>query len=483
MVKKWKSSVVLLLCSLVINACNKTDDTVSSLSACLSSAELKSALNRAMNMEQTNDDAAMIVRVEDPARDLDGLRQELALAHGPAAEKLGKIRLRQISEKFISLQLPKSSPAVAVLQKKIDEGKILYVEPDYKTFRSDGIAGYNDPELSGQWAYSKINAFAAWEKTQGGKVVVAVIDSGVDYNHRDLAPNMWHNPREVGGNGIDDDGNGYVDDVYGWDFSQGNSDPMADDSPKFHGTHVAGTVAAALNNGVGGSGVAPNVQIMALKYLDSSGSGRTSNAILAIDYAVRNGARILSNSWGSFNYSASLRDAIENARKHNVIFVAAAGNGDSNGNGVNIDVNPFYPAAYAIDNIISVAASNQSDALTTWSNYGRTRVSVAAPGQCILSTRNGNTYATMSGTSMAAPAVSGVMGLIVAANPNLNYRQAKDILMSTVDKVGSLSNKVAAGGRVNALSAVNAALAATGQPIPSVPNGPPEATPIGCFVQ
>jgi subtilisin family serine protease len=380
---------------------------------------------------------------------------------------------------MIELTIPKQSPAIQVIEDKISSNEILYAEPNYETFlvEPSATAIFNDPSLSQQWAQSKIQSYNAWTKTKGdSSIIVAVVDTGVDYTHNDLKNSMWVNPHEIV-NGIDDDHNGYVDDIYGYDFNNNDSKPMSDDSSTYHGTHVAGTIAATLNNNVGGAGVAPGVKIMALKYLNNFGSGTTSNAIRAIDYAIQNGAKIINNSWGSMNRSQALQDEIEVARLHNILFVAAAGNGDIKGNGINIDRIPFYPAGFSNDNIVSVAASDINDNLAAWSNYGLNSVDVAAPGVNIWSTRNGNTYASLSGTSMATPAVSGVLSLIWSENHNLKYAEVRKILFASVDKIDVMKNKVSAGGRVNAFRAVTMA-ANTVIPKPTPPPvTPPPVTP------
>jgi subtilisin family serine protease len=312
---------------------------------------------------------------------------------------------------------------------------------------------------------SPLRAFASGETKR--EVVVAVIDSGVDYNHKDLAPFMWKNPREIPDNGIDDDHNGYVDDVYGWDFVNNDHDPMADDSELYHGTHVAGIVQQASELAQAGT----SVKIMALKYLDSNALGRTSDAIKAIDYAVENGAQVLSNSWGSWSYSPALSEAIDRARSHGVLFIAAAGNGDASGNGVNTDQIPFYPAAYSQDNIVSVAAVSDQNLLAPWSNFGFLTVDVSALGVHVLSTRNGNSYATLSGTSMATPLVAGVAALVWTLRPELDFSQIRQLLFQSgsvsSDLVGRLSYPI----RVTPSAAIEKARSF----IPGPPPAPPSS--------
>lgn len=310
----------------------------------------------------------------------------------------------------------------------------------------------NDPSFSSLWGMTRINAPQAWDRTTGSRsIIVGVIDTGVDYNHPDLAANIWRNTREIAGNGIDDDGNGFRDDVRGWDFANNDSDPMDDQG---HGTHVAGTIGAVGNNRVGVAGVAWNVQIMPLKFMrptaDGRATGSTLDAIRAINYGVANGARILNNSWGGGGYDTALNNAIANARSRGVIFVASAGN-DANNN----DTRPSYPANYDQDNVISVAATDSADRLASFSNYGRSTVDIAAPGVGIYSTARGGGYTTMSGTSMAAPHVSGAAALVWSQNPSMSYSQVINALYSSSDVISGLTTTVAGGRRLNVGRAVS----------------------------
>lgn len=373
---------------------------------------------------------------------------------------LQQMQLERLDDDLSSLSVASDFSAQNKLNEHIQNRDIEFIEPDYPTFNLS-----LDPQVGQQWAHPAIHSEQAWSLSTGKNVVVAVIDSGVDYTHQDLAANMWRNSKEVI-NGIDDDGNGYIDDIYGWDFANNDRSPMADDTKSYHGTHVAGTIGAVKDNNIGISGHAPSVRLMALKYLNSGGSGVTSNAIKAIDYAIKNGAKILSNSWGSTNFSEALYNAINKARQQGVLFLAAAGNGGSDGVGDNIDNKPFYPAAYNLDNIISVAATTSSDSLASWSNYGVHNVDLAAPGSSIYSTRNGNAYATLSGTSMATPLVSGVAALVWAYRPDLNYLQVKEALMKGSKTNSKLAGKVASGGRLDAELALQVAQSfAGGNPV------------------
>jgi serine protease len=332
---------------------------------------------------------------------------------------------------------------------------VAAVEPDY-VVHTDLIP--NDPSFGSLWgldntgqsngrADADIDAAEAWDAFTGtGETIVAVIDSGVDYNHPDLAANIWRNAREVAGNGVDDDGNGYVDDVRGWDFVNNDNDPMDDNN---HGTHVSGTIAAVADNGIGVAGVNWRAQIMPLKFLGAGGSGSTSNAVRALNYAVANGATVSNNSWGGGGNSQALLAAIQNAAAHAHIFVAAAGNSNAN-----TDAVANYPSNYAVDNVLSVAATDRNDNRASFSNYGATTVDLGAPGVSILSTIPNNRYATFSGTSMATPHVAGAVALLRDLHPKWSYQQVIVRLLSTTDPTPSLAGRTVTGGRLNVGRAV-----------------------------
>ncbi len=312
-----------------------------------------------------------------------------------------------------------------------------------------------DQDAVSQWAHTNTKIPAAWTTTKGSRdIVVAVVDSGIDYGHTDLKDNAWINPGEIL-NGKDDDGNGYIDDIYGWNFVSNNNNPKTTSSSN-HGSHVAGIIGATGRNKSGVFGAAQNVRLMALRFIGNSGSGNTSNAIKAIDYAVKKKVFAINNSWGSPYKSQALQNAITRAEKAGVLFVVAAGNG-SGGKGYNISTTPYYPAAYTHSNILRVAASKTDNNLTAFSNYSKSLVDVAAPGQNIISTVTGNKYTRMSGTSMATPLVTGIAVLVKAANRALNYSQIKAIISASVDKTSVLNSKIKSGGRVNAKKAVEMA--------------------------
>jgi thermitase len=289
-----------------------------------------------------------------------------------------------------------------------------------------------------------IDALRAWDITTGSRnVTVAVIDTGIDYNHPDLQENMWVNVAERDGvAGVDDDGNGYVDDIYGYNFAVGNGNPMDGNG---HGTHCAGTIGAIHNNGVGVAGVMDNVTFVAVKFLSDSGSGSTENAIKAVDYATKLNVDIMSNSWGGGGYSQALKEAIERASEKGILFTAAAGNSSSNN-----DQRASYPANYEVPNVISVAATTAQNTLASFSSYGRNTVHIAAPGHNILSTVQRNGYSVFSGTSMATPHVSGALGLLVAAEGRLPVADVKERLIGTSVPVSALKGKTVNAGLLNA---------------------------------
>ena len=314
--------------------------------------------------------------------------------------------------------------------------------------RYGDLYGLHNTGQSGGTIDADIDAPEAWQVSTGSRdIIVGVVDTGIDYTHPDLAANMWVNPGEIAGNGIDDDGNGFVDDVHGYDFANNDGDPFDDEG---HGTHVAGTIGAVGNNGLGVAGVNWEVSLMGLKFLDANGSGSTSDAVQAINYAtmMRNqygqNVRVTSNSWGGGGSSNAMRQAIEAGSEADILFVAAAGN-----DGMDNDSNPQYPASYTSNAVISVAATNRNDTLAGFSNYGATSVDLAAPGVGIVSTVPAGGYSSFSGTSMATPHVAGAAALALAVDPTLTVSQLRTGLLGTVDAVGGLSGKTVTGGRLN----------------------------------
>lgn len=340
---------------------------------------------------------------------------------------------------------------------------VEYVEPNY-IYRANKAP--NDPRYFELWGMNNnskpgidIGAEAAWDITTGHRdVVVAVIDTGINYNHPDLQANMWTNDAELNGvAGVDDDGNGVVDDIYGYNAINDSGDPLDDHG---HGSHCAGTIGARGDDSIGVAGVAWNVRLMGVKFLSASGSGTLADAVKAIDYATRMGAKVLSNSWGGGGFSQTLMDAIERSNAAGSLFVAAAGN-ESNNN----DANPTYPATYDVQNVVSVAAINNQGNLASFSNYGKSKVHVAAPGVGILSSINTDGYDSWDGTSMAAPHVSGIAALLLSENPTMTGVELKERIVSTARPFASLRGKVKTG-------IANAHAALTNDVPPPDPNDP-----------
>jgi subtilisin family serine protease len=308
--------------------------------------------------------------------------------------------------------------------------------------------GMNNVGQTGGTAGADIDAERAWNVSIGShSVVVAVIDTGVDYNHPDLAGNIWSNPDEIPGNLVDDDANGFVDDTRGWDFVNNDNNPFDDNA---HGTHVSGTIGGRANNGLGVAGVNWNVSIMPCKFLSSGGSGSTANAIKCIDYATAEGADVMNNSWGGGGFSQALLDSINAAAAAEAVFVAAAGNSGSNN-----DVTPHYPSSYNAPNVIAVMATDHNDNRSVWpsgnsSSYGATSVDIGAPGSSILSTTPGNNYQSFNGTSMATPHVAGAAALLRSVSPNLPAAQVRQVLMDFADDIPALQGLCVSGARLNA---------------------------------
>ena len=345
----------------------------------------------------------------------------------------------------------------------------------------------NDPNFGAQWALGGegasgpgLHAADAWGTTTGSRsVVVAVIDSGIDFAHPDLAANIWTNPLEIAGNGRDDDGNGYVDDVHGWDFVDNDNTPQ---DGFWHGTFVSGIIGAVGDNALGGSGVCWQVSILPVRFSGNNGMGYAGAAVSALNYVTqlkRAGVPIVATniSWGGV---LGLPDSIDTAIRAQVAagitVVAAAGN-----DGSDTDLVPRYPASFTSDGMITVAATDTADNLAVFSNYGATSIDVGAPGVGILSTSLGGGYGTLSGTSFAAPQVSGTVALLASVRPNASGAQIRSAILGSVDMVPALVGKVAGGGRVNAVAAVERLMATVAAPSPTpvpVPAPAPVPAPV-----
>ena len=395
-------------------------------------------------------------------------------AHGllsDLSEKFDVSMNRLSDESLVLIRAENGTSMEQLREQAAQNSQVEYAEPNYVYYITDILDTAsdpvipNDPKFNLDWGLlnngqadsdghkgksgSDIGATKAWAISKGVRdIKVAVIDTGVDYNHEELKENIMINTKETSGNGIDDDGNGFIDDVRGWNFNAKNNNPMDDNE---HGTHVSGTIGAKGNNAVGTAGVVWNVQILPVKFLSSEGSGTLADAVEAINYATKMGVNVMNNSWGGGGYSKTMYNAIKDARDKGILFVAAAGNEYNNN-----DNEKAYPASYDLENVISVAATDNRDKLATFSNYGVKSVHLAAPGVNIFSsipTDKGG-YDTFSGTSMACPHVVGAAALLWSVNPGFDYKQIKNRLMATVDLVSGLSTKVMSGGRLNVYNAL-----------------------------
>jgi subtilisin family serine protease len=365
-----------------------------------------------------------------------------------------------------SIDDPENSDPAALAARYETLSEVEYAEPNYEISLDQAVRDavqtqVNDPQFDEQWALANdgrhggkkgadISALPAWALTKGNKeIVVALLDSGVEYTHVDLVNNMWTRP-----DGIDpyqDRDLGTIDDVHGYNVVRNDGDPMDENG---HGTNCAGIIGAECGNNLGICGVNWKIQILPLKFLNAGGFGTVLGAVTAINYAIarkRAGVnlRIINVSWGLTEHSRALEDVIRKAGDAGLLFVVASGSSNNNN-----DVGPHYPASYNLENIISVAATDRNDELAPGSNYGPKSVSLGAPGKDLLTTALGNEYEQRSGTSLAAPIVAGVAALTLSAHPNLSVAQLRSRLLESVDNLPGLRGKVSAGGRINAASAV-----------------------------
>lgn len=413
------------------------------------------------SLQQDRVPGELIVMYRDKARSVTLLQKKVAISavrtvHGDPRVQI--IRLSEDSQMMTAMQSLAENPEVMIV-----EPNYLYSVQDAKP--NDALFGMLwGLENTGQKEIDKdgnegqagtpgsdVGILPVWEKgiTGSHDVRVAIVDTGIDWEHSDLKENLWTNPGEAGDlakNGIDDDGNGYVDDVHGFNFITDSSNSQDDQS---HGTHCAGTIGAVGNNGSGVVGVNWKVSLVPVKVFDKNGITSAANLYEGVVYATKLGVNIMSNSWGGRSASDVLKKAIEDARDQGILFVAAAGN-----TGGNNDSRPFYPASYDVDNIISVAANDNQDNLAKFSAYGASSVDVAAPGVSVYSTIPGGQYKHKNGTSMATPHVSGIAALMLSHEPTLTYAQIKERLIRTSTPVAGLRTKVVAKGRVNAWNAV-----------------------------
>ncbi len=386
-----------------------------------------------------------------------------------------------------SIYLVKTTKLEALSEELANNDSVEYAEKDYygqkrmmpklevledaavlvKKFTQFDFTSFNDPEASKLWAFNSTSGMSVNEaydllpNTQAQEIIVAVVDTGVDHNHEDLKDIMWTNEKEIQGNGIDDDNNGYIDDVHGINTlvrdNQGRA-TMNTMASHWHGTHVSGTIAATQNNGLGIAGVASNVKIMAIRTVPDDSDELDSNIVEAYKYAAQNGARLINCSFGkSYNEGGMVvRDVIDEiGKKYNTLVIASAGN-DSMGpyNWHDNDTSPKYPASFNSENLLVVASTTSAGALSSFSNIGKNTVDVAAPGSNIYSTINGGKYGMASGTSMASPNTTGVAAMVLGYYPNLSAIELKNVLMKSVTKVPNFNGQLVSGGRINLKTAL-----------------------------
>lgn len=342
--------------------------------------------------------------------------------------------------------------------KKSRELELSKVISTTKEVQDEPSALFNDPAINQAWGLKKSDAARAWSLTKGSReILVAVIDTGIDIKHEDLKENLWFNPGEKGkdsqgrdkaSNNIDDDSNGYIDDIHGWNFVSNNN--RLDDNHG-HGTHIAGIIGASAGNGKGIIGIAPEVSILTLKYFDPKvpGTDNLKNTVASIRYAVQMGANIINYSGGGTEFSQDEHDAIQEAEKKGILFVAAAGNERSNS-----DTNHYYPADYELSNIISVTAIDQASEVLSSSNYGILTVDIAAPGQNILSSLPGSAYGYMTGTSQATAFVSGAAALVMTHKQAFHADDVKKYIINTGDAFSQLLNKTKTARKLNLFKAL-----------------------------
>ncbi len=371
-------------------------------------------------------------------------RSELVQGLRPVETKLGAMAVIESSVSLEELKAELNSRSLDV--EYIEPNDIDYTFVDYEP---------SDEKYNAQWGLNDkagANVEIAWQSQQGDKdLVIAVVDSGIDLKHPDLKRNLWVNKAEKNGKpGVDDDGNGFIDDIHGINAFANDGNP---DDGNGHGTHCAGVIGAAHNN-VGVAGVMADVQMMAVKIFTDAGRTSVEAIVRGIEYAIDNEAKIMSNSWGGATKSQGIQDAVEAAEKAGVLFVAAAGNGNIFGWGIDIDKKPMYPAAYQFDNIVSVGSIKENGRKSMFSNYGKRNVDLFAAGSDVMSTYKGQSYKSLSGTSMATPHVTGVAGLVASEYPEASFRELKSKLLNGVRKQSQFSNNSVSGGVLDAPGAL-----------------------------
>lgn len=417
---------------------------------------LPAILKELIQKKQINTIQKVYRNSTNPSQELENLKSKFSQEIAEGKRNIREPEFLNIDfSKVYKLVFEGSTSPILVSQKLSQDPDVEYSEPNY-IYRAHLIP--NDAEFSKQWhlnnvgqssgkANADIDAPEAWDIFTGkDNIIVGIIDTGIDHTHSDLTANMWTNlPESEGQPDFDDDGNGYIDDIHGWNFFSNTNQTMDDQG---HGTHVAGIVGATGNNNLGVVGATWQSRLMALKFLDASGLGSSIGASRALDYATTMGARITNNSWGGLPFSQTLYDAIKRAHAADALYIASAGNGGRDSLGDDIDKYPIYPASYNVPNIIAVGATDKNDNLTSFSNYGTTSVDIVAPGKDILSTGLHDWYLEMSGTSMSSPLVAGVASLVLGKNPTISNLEIKEIIEYGADKIEL--QKPNKSGRLNA---------------------------------
>lgn len=381
-------------------------------------------------------------------------------ARDAALGRVGGKVLEQLRGDLQRISLPKGANLAAAVRALHAHEAVDFAEPNwvYQTTKVSDDTYYTSGQLWGMYGDASplfqnqygSQAGEAWNNNHHTckGVLVGVIDEGVQYTHPDLKANHWTNAAEIDGNGIDDDGNGYVDDTHGWDFD-GNNKSVYDGPGDDHGTHVSGTIGGKGGNGAGVAGMCWKVKMVHVKFL-GSGGGTTANAIKSVDYITdlktRHNLNIVAtnNSWGGGGFSQALQNSIDNGAANDILFVAAAGNGSTN-----IDNFPFYPASYTSAGLIAVASLNSNGTMSSFSNWGAVSVDLCAPGAGIFSTVPTNSYASYSGTSMAAPHVTGALAMYAKTHPGLTAAQLKAALLGTTTATPACNGKTVTNGRLD----------------------------------
>lgn len=472
------SLILILSCTSFAAPKNKTELLVKLSSIASVQSFVEFAASEGNKAEKVTDEwVKLTVPASEKREIMDNLMANSAIAYVQPNYKIHLINdlvikdpLKRAALQKMAARMKKSNPSFSTL--KFTDNPAI---PDAPSTRSG-----DDPQYSKQWGMIDNGVKDAWKISMGDdSMIVAVIDTGVDYTHEDLLPNLWRNTKEIPNNGIDDDKNGYVDDIIGWDFVSNDNKPydlsvepidmLFSGGNPGHGTHCAGNVAARGENGIGISGVAPRAKIMSLRFISEKGSGTTADAVKALHYAVDNGAKITSNSWGSEGdpndanepENVALKEAIQYTQDKGTLFVAAAGNG-RNGKGFSNDAdkNPALPASYDFDSIISVAAIDNANNFGAFSNWGARTVDIAAPGVAVYSTMTGNRYsdvvidymgfhATWDGTSMATPHVAGAAALYWSAHPSATYADVKEAILKSAKKMPQFAGKLSTEGKLD----------------------------------